>query len=236
MTRRPSAGISSSGHGSPSQARAWTATSAPARASSIAIPRPIPRLRPAPVTSATLPSSELTAGPCVRGRPRTPACAGGRWRCPQRGRARGELAPPGAVHRAQPGRLRERWCRLSPRHRRALLLRGRDGGTVVVAVRLESRPQRSVTDDQHSPQPLVVAYPLRAPAPELGPGAACAVRAGCGRSRGHRPTRAAAVTSFDLRARRLEELDRVARRVLEKDLPAARPADDLVAERQAGGP
>jgi hypothetical protein len=33
----------------------------------------------------------------------------------------------------------------------------------------------------------------------------------------------------------LEELDRVARRVLEQDLLAARAADDVVAERQAGG-
>src|SRR3954463_909190 len=34
----------------------------------------------------------------------------------------------------------------------------------------------------------------------------------------------------------LEELDRVAGRVLEQDLPAAWPADDVVAERQGGGP
>jgi len=62
----------------------------------------------------------------------------------------GERAPPGPVDRARPGRLRERWCRPSQRHRRALLLRGPEGGTVIVAVRLESRPQRSVTDDQDS--------------------------------------------------------------------------------------
>jgi len=34
----------------------------------------------------------------------------------------------------------------------------------------------------------------------------------------------------------LEELDRVARGVLEQDLLAARPADDVVAEGQARGP
>src|SRR5215203_2086972 len=34
----------------------------------------------------------------------------------------------------------------------------------------------------------------------------------------------------------LEELDRVARGVFEQDLPAAGAADDVVAERQAGGP
>src|SRR4051794_38711109 len=36
--------------------------------------------------------------------------------------------------------------------------------------------------------------------------------------------------------RRLEELDRVAGGILEQDLPAARPADDLVAKRQPRGP
>jgi hypothetical protein len=40
----------------------------------------------------------------------------------------------------------------------------------------------------------------------------------------------------ELSARRLEELDRVAGGVLEQDLLAARPADDLVAERQPRGP
>src|SRR4051812_50140624 len=33
----------------------------------------------------------------------------------------------------------------------------------------------------------------------------------------------------------LEQLDRVARRVVDQDLLPARPADDVVAERQAGG-
>jgi hypothetical protein len=36
-------------------------------------------------------------------------------------------------------------------------------------------------------------------------------------------------------ARRLKQLDRVASGVLEQDLLAARPADDVVAERQSGG-
>jgi hypothetical protein len=35
-------------------------------------------------------------------------------------------------------------------------------------------------------------------------------------------------------ARRLEELDRVAGGVLEEDLPAVRPANDVVAEREPG--
>ena len=55
-TRRPSAAISSCCDGSSSTRARWTATSAPARASSSAMPRPIPFLRPAPVTSAIRPS------------------------------------------------------------------------------------------------------------------------------------------------------------------------------------
>src|SRR3954447_18528300 len=42
--------------------------------------------------------------------------------------------------------------------------------------------------------------------------------------------------AMDSGAGGLEELDRVAGGVLEQDLPAARPADDVVAERQAGRP
>src|SRR5215211_453781 len=38
-----------------------------------------------------------------------------------------------------------------------------------------------------------------------------------------------------LRARRLEQLDRIASGILEQDLLAARPTDDVVAKRQAGG-
>ena len=47
-------------------------------------------------------------------------------------------------------------------------------------------------------------------------------------------TRAAAVQSLSLAAGRLEELDRVAGRVLDQDLPAADAVDDVVAEPRAG--
>src|SRR5580704_750706 len=56
-TSRQPAFFSSSGNVAGSRPVPVTTTSAPSRASSIAVARPIPRRRPAPVTTATLPSN-----------------------------------------------------------------------------------------------------------------------------------------------------------------------------------
>ena len=75
--------------------------------------------------------------------------------------------------------------------------------------------------------------PIAAPSPirrrYSGP-LSCGCTAGCSRN-GRRPRR----SEPRLVARRLEELDGVARRVLDEDLPAADAGDDLVAEARARG-
>src|SRR5688572_17359756 len=65
MSRQPAA-FSSSGYRSGARPVPVSTTSQPARASSTAIGRPIDRMRPAPVTTATLPSKPVSVIPAMR--------------------------------------------------------------------------------------------------------------------------------------------------------------------------